>query len=325
MPMTVCALVVTYNRERLLADCLAALEAQTRRVDELILVDNASTDGTPGLLRERGYLDRDDVRYLRLDRNLGSSGGFARGFDSARESRAEWLWVMDDDAEPAPDCLELLLGSPPARETGTACVCPKIVYPDGSLNAVMRADFRRRLKPLAESSYREGHYPAIDVTSFVGPLYRMSAVRALDPPKAEFFVWGDDVEYSLRLRRQGEIRLVPESVVVHKPASQSHTNRRSRLWNALLPVRMYPTPLERFWQNLCGLRNYIWIKRHYEGQSAPSAVGTTLQFVLKHLLYDDRPFRRIPWIIRYARDGRRGRFHNIAPADWVEMVRRGDV
>lgn len=323
--MSVCALVVTYNRRALLDMCLHAIGAQSVRPEELILVDNASTDGTPQLLRDRGYLDRPDVRYLRLDANLGSSGGFARGFEAARDSSAEWLWTMDDDAEPAPDCLERLLASPPAREPDTACVCPKVVYEDGSVNAVMRADFRRRLRPLRASRYREREYPAIDVTSFVGPLYRMSAVRALDPPKSEFFVWGDDVEYSLRLRQQGQIRLVPESVVVHKPESQSHANRRSRLWNALLPVRMYPTPLERFWQNLCGLRNYIWIKRHYEGQSAPSAVGTTLQFVLKHLLYDDRPFRRIPWIVRYARDGRRGRFHNIAPADWVDMVRRGDV
>ena len=323
--MSVCALVVTYNRRALLDDCLRAIEAQTVRPAELIVVDNASTDGTPALLRERGYAGRADVRVLQLEENLGSSGGFARGFEAARESDAEWLWTMDDDAEPTPDCLERLLESAPAGEAATVCVCPKVVYEDGSLNGVMRADFRRRLRPLAESRYRVGTYPSIGVTSFVGPLYRMTAVRALDPPKAEFFVWGDDVEYSLRLRRLGEIRLVPESVIVHRPASQSHTNRRSRVWNALLPMRMYPTPLGRFWQNLCGLRNYIWMKRHYEGQSALSAVGTTLQFVAKHLLYDDQPLRRIPWILRYARDGRRGRFHNIAPDDWAEMVRRGDV
>lgn len=323
--MSVCALVVTYNRRELLEACLDAIARQSVPPAELILVDNASTDGTPELLRERGYLDRPDVSYLRLDENLGSSGGFARGFEEARGRDADWLWVMDDDAEPTPDCLERLLGSAPAGEAATVCVCPKVVYADGSLNDVMRADFRRRLRPLAESRYREGTHPSIGVTSFVGPLYRMTAVRALDPPKAEFFVWGDDVEYSLRLRRLGEIRLVPESVMVHRPASQSHTNRRSRVWNALLPVRMYPTPLGRFWQNLCGLRNYIWMKRHYEGQSALSAAGTTLQFVVKHLLYDDQPFRRIPWILRYARDGRRGRFHNIAPAEWAEMVRRGEV
>jgi len=323
--MTVCALVVTYNRKELLAECLDAVLRQTRPPEDLLVVDNASTDGTPELLRERGYLERPGLRHLRLDENRGSSGGFAHGFEAARASAADWLWVMDDDAEPTPDCLRLLLDSPPAGEPATVCVCPKVVYPDGSLNDVMRADFRRRLRPLPESLYRPGHHPTLGVSSFVGPLYRMAAVRTLDPPKAEFFVWGDDVEYSLRLGRLGRIHLIPESVIVHKPISQSHSNRRSRLWNALLPVRMFPTPLERFWQNLCGLRNYIWTKRHYEGQSALSAAGTTLQFVLKHLLYDERPWRRIPWILRYARDGRCGRFHNIPPAEWAEMVRRGEV
>lgn len=323
--MTVCALVVTYNRRELLAECLDAVLGQTSPVAELVIVDNASTDGTPELLRERDVLERPEVRYVRLDENLGSSGGFAAGFRAALRSDAEWLWTMDDDAEPARDCLERLLAAPPAESPSTACVCPKVVYADGSLNDVMRANFHRRLRPLPESRYRHGEYPSIGVTSFVGPLYRMEAVRRLDPPKAEFFVWGDDVEYSLRLRRLGEIRLVPEAVVVHKPLSQSHENRRSRFWNAVLPVRLYPTPLERFWQNLCGLRNYIWTKRRYEGQGALSAAGTTLQFVAKHLLYDERPWRRIPWIVRYARDGRRGRFRNIPPAEWAEMVRRGDV
>jgi rhamnopyranosyl-N-acetylglucosaminyl-diphospho-decaprenol beta-1,3/1,4-galactofuranosyltransferase len=323
--MTVCAVLVTHNRKHLLVECIEAILAQTRPVEDLVLVDNACTDGTAELLQRRGYIDRPEVRYLRTERNLGSSGGFARGFEAAKDSNAEWLWVMDDDAEPTPDCLRLLLESAPARDPATVCVCPKVIYGDGSLNEVMRADFRRRLRPLPASRYRPGQYPSIGVASFVGPVYRMAAVRALDPPKAEFFVWGDDVEYSLRLGRLGDIRLVPESVMVHKPVSQSHFNRRSRIWNALLPVRMYPTPLERFWQNLCGLRNYIWTKRNYEGQSAVSALGTTLQFVAKHLLYDDRPLRRIPWILRYARDGRRGRFHNIGPAEWAEMVRRGKV
>ena len=52
---------------------------------------------------------------------------------------------------------------------------------------------------------------------------------------------------------------------------------------------------------------------------------TTLQFVAKHVLYDDRPVTRIRWILRFARDGRRGRFENIPPARWKEMVRVASV
>ena len=65
--MSVCALVVTYNRRALLDECLRAIDAQTVRPAELILVDNASTDGTPELLRENGWLDRPSVLPRRSD------------------------------------------------------------------------------------------------------------------------------------------------------------------------------------------------------------------------------------------------------------------
>ena len=321
--MTIVALVVTYNRCELLMGCLEGIFAQTRRPDRVFLVDNASTDGTPELLRERGYLDRADLTYLRLGENLGSSGGFAEGVRAARELESDWLWMMDDDSQPESDVLERLLAAPQAADPGTVALCPKVVYADGSLDRNQRGDFRRRLRPLRDGEYVPGR--ELGFMSFVGTLVRTGAARATDPPKAEFFVWGDDVEYSLRLRRQGAIRLVPDAVMVHRRVSQSHMTRRARFWNAVLPITTFPTPIERFWQNLCGLRNYIWMKREYEGQSAISAAGTTAQFVVKHLLYDDRPRHRIPWILRFARDGRRGRFRNIPPSEWAEMVARDDA
>ncbi len=313
--MTVVAVVVTYNRRPLLLDCLAGIAAQTQPVARTLLVDNASTDGTAEAVRDL------DVEVVRLERNAGSAGGFAEGVRLAREFDSEWLWLMDDDSSPEPDVLERLLDAPPAGDRSTVALCPKVVYADGTLDRNQRGDFRRRLRPLPESAYRAGHHPPIGFLSFVGALVRTEAARATEPPRADFFVWGDDVEYSLRLRRTGEIRLVSEAVMVHRRVSQSYMNRRSRFWNRILPVALFPTPLERFWQNLCGLRNYIWMKRVYEQQGPLSAAGTTLQFVAKHVLCDDRPLKRIPWILRFARDGRAGRFHNIPPAEWMELIR----
>ncbi|GAC1325423.1 MAG: glycosyltransferase family 2 protein [Thermoleophilaceae bacterium] len=319
------ALVVTHDRRELLVDCIEAVLSQTHPVERLVLIDNASQDGTPELLRERGLIERPDVAYVRLDENLGSSGGFAEGVRRAREPRSDWLWLMDDDSAPAPDAVERLLASPPASDPATVALCPKVVYGDGRLDRNQRGHFRRRLRPLAESEYRQGHYPQLDFLSFVGALVRTPAARAVDPPKPEFFVWGDDVEYSFRLRRAGAIRLVPEALVVHRRVSQSHVNRRSRFWSGVLRMQLYPTPPERFWQNLCGIRNYIWTKREYEDQTTVSAWGTALQFVVKHLLVDERPLRRVPWILRYARDGIAGRFVNIGPAQWAEIVRAGRI
>ena len=317
----VAAAIVTYNRKELLVEALRAVFAQTHPVERLFVVDNASTDGTP----ELDILRDDRVTYVRMPDNRGGAGGFAKAVEVARETDCDWIWLFDDDAEPAPDSLERLLAAPPASEPGTAAVCSKVVYAAGGIDANQRGHFRRRLLPLAEDEYRDGHHPSLGFLSFVGSLVRAEVARRIDPPRADFFVWGDDVEYSLRLRRHGEIRLVNESVIVHKRVTHSFETRRSRFWNRVLPVEMWPTPLERFWQNLCGLRNYVWTKREYEGQSALSAAGTTAQFVVKHVLYDDQPLRRIPWIIRFARDGRRGRFANISPAEWQRMVREREV
>jgi len=148
----------------------------------------------------------------------------------------------------------------------------------------------------------------------VGPLVRAAAARAIEPPRADFFIWAEDYEYSFRLREQGRLWLVPGSVVVHREVGQAHSNRRSRFWNRLIsPVlgwELVPSRLDTFWRNLFGLRNYVWLKRRYERQSALGSAGVIGQFVLRSLLCDERPLRRIPAIVRYGVAGRRGIFDN---------------
>ena len=319
--MTVCAVVLTYNRKALLLECLRALVAQTRPVERIVVVDNASTDGTPEAVRAAGLGER--VELVRLERNLGSSGGFHRGIAVAREGDADWLWVMDDDAEPLPDALERLLAAPAAADPGTAVLATAVVDPDGAIEArVQRGFFRGRMRPLPREAYVPGTAPEVDYVSFVGMLVRGDCARATDPPKADFFIWGDDLEYCLRLRRCGAIRVVPEAVVIHKEVGQVHTNRRARFWNRVLRQQIVPFPLEAFWKQLLGLRNYVWIKKVYEGQGALAAAGTIAQFMAKSLMYEERPLRRLPWIVRFGIDGRRGRFANLDPAEWALRVRR---
>lgn len=304
---------------------MQALFEQTHHLARIYVVDNASSDGTSEWVEKIAAEAPVPISQIRLPENGGGAAGFAAGIAAAREDEIDWLWLMDDDAAPQPDALESLVNSPPAQEQTTACVAPKVIYASGGLDSNQRGHFHRRLRSLPESSYVPGQYPTLGYMSFVGTLLRAAAARAIDLPRADFFVWGDDVEYSLRLRRVGEIRLVSESVMVHKRNTHSHSNRRSRLLNALLPVSLYPTPIENFWQPLCGLRNYIWMKREYEGQSALGATGTTAQFLVKHLLVDDHPVTRARWIVRFARAGRRGRFRNIPPERWRAMLRAGEL
>jgi hypothetical protein len=117
---------------------------------------------------------------------------------------------------------------------------------------------------------------------------------AIDPAARGLLRLGRRRRVLAAARDTGEIRLVSESVILHKRVTHSFETPAAASGTGSCPVEMWPTPMERFWQNLCGLRNYIWTKRVYEGQSAISAAGTTAQFVVKHVLYDDRPLKRIP-------------------------------
>jgi GT2 family glycosyltransferase len=309
---SVAAVVLTHNRHRLLLECLEALSAQTHPLARVHVIDNASTDGT-----REAVEGRPDVSYLRLDRNAGGAGGFSRGVEVARADPAvDWLWLMDDDAEPRPDCLARMLESPAARAPATVALCSAVVGADGRVQALHRGFLGRRPVALPASAY-DSESAGVGYATFVGLLVRADVARALEPPRAEFFLWADDYEYSLRLRERGEIRLVPSSVIVHKDARAApFTTRRGRLANRLLGWELESTRWDDAWRNLLGVRNYVWMLRERRGQSSLGAAATVAQFAVKALLYDERPLRRIPWILRYARDGRRGVFDNAVVERW---------
>jgi GT2 family glycosyltransferase len=324
VPERVAAAVVTYNRAALLVECLRALLGQTHPVDRVVLVDNASTDGTKEVLAGEGLLDDPRIDYVRLPENRGGAGGYAEAVDRARATGADWVWIMDDDAEVPAESLEQLLASPPAGEADTVALCQRVVNPDGSMQLGARGHLRGRPAPVGPEAYADGTYAELGFATFVGILVRGDVARAIDPPKAEFFIWADDHEYCLRLARHGRLRLVPESRIVHKDAGHGFQTRRSRLLNRILPFEFGATPYSGFWRNICGVRNFVWIRKTYDGESALGAVRTVAQFIVKALMYDEKPLRRVPWIIRAGIDGRLGVFKTITPQEWTERVGRGE-
>lgn len=92
----VCAVVVTYNRKELLYRNITSLCNQTFSLD-ILIVDNASTDGTYEFLLNKDILVKSNISYLRLDSNTGGAGGFYAGEKKAYEKGYEYIWLMDDD------------------------------------------------------------------------------------------------------------------------------------------------------------------------------------------------------------------------------------
>jgi GT2 family glycosyltransferase len=106
----VAVVIVNFNGEALLPDCLAALAAQTRPPAEVVVADNGSRDGSVALLRAR----HPHVEVLELGHNFGFAGGANRGVAA---TSAPWVCVLNSDATPARDWLAQLTAAPRDERT----------------------------------------------------------------------------------------------------------------------------------------------------------------------------------------------------------------
>jgi len=338
MSDTVCAVVVTYNRKNLLLECLEALRKQTRPIQGIYLIDNASTDGTPELLLEKGYItklppqnieepwekefiiqnlaDEEEIKlyYVRMHENTGGAGGFYEGVKRAYEKGYDWLWLMDDDAEPKEDALEKL--SLYFRNNNVVGLVNTVRLPDGSIAIYHRGRINfKSIFPLIQVPLDLKEYQKqlveIDMASFVGLIVRRNAIEKIGFPKKEFFIHHDDVEYCIRLRSVGKILLVPNSIIFHKEAAKTDGIERK-----FLGRKSIRRDLSKLWLTYYGKRNLVWLGRKYsENQVLFYYQMTKMLFkeILGIILYDDNKFKRIKFVVNAYLDGLRGKFDNNKP------------
>jgi rhamnopyranosyl-N-acetylglucosaminyl-diphospho-decaprenol beta-1,3/1,4-galactofuranosyltransferase len=255
----VAAVVVTWNRCELLAEALSALKRQTVPPDALVVVDNASDDGTAELLSTRFP----DVEVIRAARNLGGAGGFALGLERILASTYDWIWLLDDDTVPTPTALETLLAAANGYPSDPpVLLASRVVWTDGRdhpLNTPRRKPGARA--PERQSARAVGCLP-IRSASFVSVLVDTEAVRRRGLPVADYFLWNDDFEFTTRLIRKRRGLYCPSSVVVHKTATFGSTDN---------------DPGDRFFFEV---RNKVWVFIRSDGLNAAEKVvyaGSTLR------------------------------------------------
>jgi GT2 family glycosyltransferase len=246
----VTALIVTFNRRALLMQALSAIAGQTRPPDRILIVDNASTDGTRDLLQSEGWLQRQDVELLALNDNTGGAGGFSVGLKQAMENGADWVWMMDDDAEPHPDALAELM---------RVATMPGNVY--GSLaTSGASTSWAMTLLETQTKTMLVSDFPACAEVlglPFLGILVHRELVERIGLPDAGLFIAGDDVEYCARARRAGARIFVAGKSHIEHPQSQPYPTRF--LFHELTCLALPP------WKRYYDTRNRILIARRHFG------------------------------------------------------------
>jgi GT2 family glycosyltransferase len=315
------AVVVTFNRRALLLECLEGIARQAHPVEGVLVVDNASTDGTLDALEASGITGRLRVDYVRLARNGGGSEGFHYGVRHALAAGCDWIWLMDDDCQPPPGALRDLLRSPRAADPTTAVLAPIVRTPDGDVLPLNRGWtrprwFRAPLVGLSPEHYARDEVE-VDHVSLVGPLVRTAVAASEAPPRRDFFIWFDDLEWVSRLRRHGRVWLLPGAEIVHKdPRPIAGVGART-LWRDFRRGHAF----EESWKRSYGLRNIVWCGRRDGYMTRGRVIGLVAVAAVRTLLFERHRLLALRLTARYARDGWRGRFVNVQPSDWSGLVR----
>lgn len=216
-PARVAALVVTYNRRALLAECLRAILAQELPVEAVVVVDNASTDGTGELFAPGAEFDLPVVGYHRMPENLGGAGGFKEGLRVARDSGCDWVWLMDDDCIAQPDTLSELVKASAIPDGRVSFLASSVFGPEGEPMNVPSLDARGTKNGYPDwYRYLNQGLVKIEKATFVSLLIGVPAIKEVGLPIGSFFIWGDDTEYTSRLTRYyGPAFFVGNSIIVH--------------------------------------------------------------------------------------------------------------
>jgi len=245
--MNVVAVVVTYNRLRLLKEALHAVRAQTAPIGKIVVVDNDSTDGTREWLSSQAGLEV--IRQA----NLGGAGGFETGMKRAFDSGADWIWVMDDDVAARPDALEIMLRYAPFSQ----CIMPSRFYSDGvPCKWGYVYDLKRRgivFGTRAGDQDESKEYTTVNTCCFEGMLVARDIVSRIGFPDKRFFIAGDDTVYGLQASRHTNVIVVRDAVLIR--AKTSADSRKVSPMFAYYYFRNFHL-MEKYYGQLSGGKRY---------------------------------------------------------------------
>ena len=272
---TVAVLVVTYNRLAKLVKCLESIFMQTFQDFDVFVIDNASNDGTSDYVRN---LHNNRINYINTGQNLGGAGGFSFGLNEIWKQDYTYCLIMDDDTYPKQDSLESMVKKMSILKAGY--ICSRVNWIDGEA-CNMNTPSTGKPESLKKVLALDNHLIEIQGCSFVSCLVDLAIVREVGLPIKEFFIYGDDVDFTRRIEKKAKGYLDLDSLVIHDMPSNNA--------NSIAVCEQ-----ERIERYFYAIRNAVYIRRkhdHYRFIRLSKYYFRTLFSILKHAR--NKRFRRI--------------------------------
>jgi rhamnopyranosyl-N-acetylglucosaminyl-diphospho-decaprenol beta-1,3/1,4-galactofuranosyltransferase len=242
----VIAVVVTYNRQALLSECIEALRRQSRPLDAILIVNNGSTDGTENWLNQQT-----DLIFVN-QQNVGSSGGFNTGINRAYELGYDWIWCMDDDGYPKEDALENLLAADDGCLRLLNCA---VIDKEDKKTFVWKTQQYKTLDEVDCKIIEGIGHP------FNGTMLHRRIIERAGTPKPKYFLWGDETEYYYRIVKQNEIPVCTVANSIHYHPSTAFSIKKD--WDYASGWKMYFYIRNRFHIHQTKFNNKALAMLHY--------------------------------------------------------------
>lgn len=247
------AIVVTYNRKELLIKNIEALLNQNEKDFDILIIDNASNDGTFEKIEK--YLENIRVKYVNTGKNLGGAGGFEYGLSVALEEKYDKFWLMDDDTIPEKTAYEELKKADKVLNEEYGFLSSVVLWKDNSYCLMNRQKLKKPWYQKAEY-LKESLLPTYYAT-FVSFFLTRKTIEVNGFPIKEFFIWGDDVEYSTRIAKKSDCYIVLKSIVNHETVVNKGSSIEKDL-KERIPRYFYAYRNEMYIAKRDGIRGIIY-------------------------------------------------------------------
>lgn len=301
----VAVVIVTFNRKNLLKECLEGVLSQTRKVDKIFIIDNASTDGTSDFLKQEGFLHNELISYERIEKNTGSAGGFHEGIKKAYRDNYDWFWLMDDDVKMKDDGLGKLL----KFQEVSLCIHGRKTYLDGQfLDWEDYIDVPTGKTFGSHDAYfykYDKRFVTINFGCFEGMLIHRDIVGKIGLPDKRFFIKGDDTIYGFLASLHTNVLYVNEMIfykLIRPQNSKTFLGRGSGRSSDLILYHAIRNNflIEKYFKLI-----YAEEKINRKINHKPMIIGMALRMMVGVVVYDDKKIKRLGIILKALFDGYR--------------------